>query len=248
MEARYRKNAGAVFSLKYHLVWCPKYRRPVLTGEVEARLRQLLGQKATELRASARRGAVSPGCPGSNGRRRFAMAFSWHLKMAKMAGRAPAPDRFAACSGAARRSSSSAARRLPVNVKPLAVALPVLRPASDQSTGRPRPTLGPSRASRCGIWYGRAMGCSGQRSGSRPRPSPRNQERETACDLGRKPFEWRRRELTQVNGWGQTMLQHKGLWHVSFPAGICCPPINSPQGDRCLQAAGELRPSSLPDL
>src|SRR5262245_61080491 len=49
MEARYRKNAGAVCSLKYHLVWCPKYRRPVLTGEVEARLRQLLGQKAAEL-------------------------------------------------------------------------------------------------------------------------------------------------------------------------------------------------------
>jgi putative transposase len=49
MEARYRKNAGAVFSLKYHLVWCPKYRRPVLTGAVEARLRQLLTQKAGDL-------------------------------------------------------------------------------------------------------------------------------------------------------------------------------------------------------
>lgn len=49
MEARYRKNAGAVFSLKYHLVWCPKYRRPVLTPEVEARFRQLLVTKAAEL-------------------------------------------------------------------------------------------------------------------------------------------------------------------------------------------------------
>jgi hypothetical protein len=37
MATRYAKNAGAVYSLKYHLVWCPKYRRPVLTDEaVEA--------------------------------------------------------------------------------------------------------------------------------------------------------------------------------------------------------------------
>jgi len=49
MKSRYAKNAGAVFSLKYHLVWCPKYRRPVLTGAIETRLRELLHQKATEL-------------------------------------------------------------------------------------------------------------------------------------------------------------------------------------------------------
>jgi putative transposase len=48
MEARYRKNAGAVFSLKYHLVWCPKYRRRVLEGEIATRLRYLLIEKATE--------------------------------------------------------------------------------------------------------------------------------------------------------------------------------------------------------
>jgi len=49
MEARYRKNAGAVFSLKYHLVWCAKYRRPVLVEAVATRLRELLTDKATEL-------------------------------------------------------------------------------------------------------------------------------------------------------------------------------------------------------
>jgi putative transposase len=48
MEARYRKNAGAVFSLKYHLVWCPKYRRPVLVDEIATRLRYLLIEKAAE--------------------------------------------------------------------------------------------------------------------------------------------------------------------------------------------------------
>ena len=48
-EPRYRTNAGAICSLKYHLVWCPKYRRPVLVGPVADRLRELLGVKANEL-------------------------------------------------------------------------------------------------------------------------------------------------------------------------------------------------------
>ncbi|MBU2527585.1 MAG: IS200/IS605 family transposase [Bacteroidetes bacterium] len=39
---RYKKNQGAVFSIKFHLVWCPKYRRPVLTGEIAERLKALL--------------------------------------------------------------------------------------------------------------------------------------------------------------------------------------------------------------
>jgi putative transposase len=49
MDARYKKNAGAVFSLKYHVVWCPKYRRPVLEGAVGKRLGVLLRKKAREL-------------------------------------------------------------------------------------------------------------------------------------------------------------------------------------------------------
>jgi putative transposase len=49
MEARYRKNAGTVFSRKYHIVWCPKYRRPVLVDEVAFRLRGLLIGQAAEL-------------------------------------------------------------------------------------------------------------------------------------------------------------------------------------------------------
>jgi putative transposase len=44
-----RRSAGAAFSLKYHLVWCPKYQRPVLVGAVADRLKALLQQKATEL-------------------------------------------------------------------------------------------------------------------------------------------------------------------------------------------------------
>jgi len=49
METRYKHNAGAVFSLKVHLVWCPKYRKPVLVGAIEKRFRQLIVEKAKEL-------------------------------------------------------------------------------------------------------------------------------------------------------------------------------------------------------
>jgi putative transposase len=46
---QYAKNAGAVFSLKLHIVWCPKYRRPVLEGAVAKRFKQLLHEKTKEL-------------------------------------------------------------------------------------------------------------------------------------------------------------------------------------------------------
>jgi len=46
---RYRRNAGSVFSLTYHLVWCPKYRRAVLVGEIANDLRTLLAEKAAAL-------------------------------------------------------------------------------------------------------------------------------------------------------------------------------------------------------
>ena len=45
----YARNAGAVFSLKYHLVFCPKYRKAVLVGPVTERLKILLATKAHEL-------------------------------------------------------------------------------------------------------------------------------------------------------------------------------------------------------
>ena len=47
-ESRYAKNVGAVFSLKYHVVWCPKYRRPVLVRPVDTRLKALLKDIASE--------------------------------------------------------------------------------------------------------------------------------------------------------------------------------------------------------
>ena len=60
VDQRYRKNRGAVFSLKYHLVWCPKYRLPVLEGAVAQRLLVLLREKATEMNATIRALEVMP--------------------------------------------------------------------------------------------------------------------------------------------------------------------------------------------
>lgn len=47
---RYRRNAGSVFSLKYHVVFCPKYRRAVLVGAIADDLKALLTEKAATLR------------------------------------------------------------------------------------------------------------------------------------------------------------------------------------------------------
>ncbi len=46
---RYRKNAGSVYNLQFHLVWCSKYRKSVLLGAVAARLEALLREKAAAL-------------------------------------------------------------------------------------------------------------------------------------------------------------------------------------------------------
>ena len=44
----YKSNSNIVYSCKYHVIWCPKYRRKVLVGAVEARLKELLAQIALD--------------------------------------------------------------------------------------------------------------------------------------------------------------------------------------------------------
>lgn len=46
----YRSNKNVVYSCKYHIVWCPKYRRKILTGEVEIALKEVIEKVASELR------------------------------------------------------------------------------------------------------------------------------------------------------------------------------------------------------
>jgi len=46
---QYKSNNNIVFSCKYHVVWVTKYRRPVLTTEIETRLKEILNTIATEI-------------------------------------------------------------------------------------------------------------------------------------------------------------------------------------------------------
>lgn len=38
----YRSNNTIVYSCKYHVIWCPKYRRPVLVEPIDARLKEIV--------------------------------------------------------------------------------------------------------------------------------------------------------------------------------------------------------------
>ena len=40
----YKSNRNVVYSCKYHVVWCPKYRRKVLVNGVDSRLKELITQ------------------------------------------------------------------------------------------------------------------------------------------------------------------------------------------------------------
>jgi len=48
VSQRWTKSKTSVHNVAYHLIWCPKYRRKVLVGKVETRLKQLLKIKAKE--------------------------------------------------------------------------------------------------------------------------------------------------------------------------------------------------------
>jgi putative transposase len=48
-KKRWTTSNKAVYNLGYHIIWCPKYRRKVLTGDVAKRLRELLYEKASSI-------------------------------------------------------------------------------------------------------------------------------------------------------------------------------------------------------
>lgn len=48
---KYKTNNNVVYSCKYHVVWCPKYRRKVLVDEIAARLKELIESTASEINA-----------------------------------------------------------------------------------------------------------------------------------------------------------------------------------------------------
>ena len=47
----YKSNKNVVYSCKYHVVWCPKYRRKVLTDGVDSRLKKIVKDVCLERNA-----------------------------------------------------------------------------------------------------------------------------------------------------------------------------------------------------
>jgi hypothetical protein len=56
----YRRSAHAVYDLKYHVIWCTKYRYKILRGRVAERARDLIRQICQTRDVVIVRGAVSP--------------------------------------------------------------------------------------------------------------------------------------------------------------------------------------------
>ena len=48
---QYKSNNNVVYSCKYHVVWCPKYRRSVLVNGVDDRLKEIIQSVCTASRA-----------------------------------------------------------------------------------------------------------------------------------------------------------------------------------------------------
>jgi putative transposase len=57
---RYKSNNNVVYSCKYHVVWCPKYRRTVLVNGVDVRLKEIIRDVCTESKAELLELAVMP--------------------------------------------------------------------------------------------------------------------------------------------------------------------------------------------
>src|SRR5712692_5396148 len=49
MPKGYLQSETSVHFMNYHFVWCPKYRKKVIVGKVEKRLKTLLQEKVTAL-------------------------------------------------------------------------------------------------------------------------------------------------------------------------------------------------------
>ena len=48
MDKRWSVSATSVYNLGYHIIWCPKYRRNVLTDGIDAELKHQLQMKCDE--------------------------------------------------------------------------------------------------------------------------------------------------------------------------------------------------------
>jgi putative transposase len=60
VKNRWTVGNTVVYNCGYHLIWCPKYRRKVLVGDVEERLKELLQEKAERLGLRIEQAEIMP--------------------------------------------------------------------------------------------------------------------------------------------------------------------------------------------
>lgn len=56
----YRRGSHSIYDLKYHLIWCTKYRYRVLTGEVGNRVREIIREICAANYIDILSGSMSP--------------------------------------------------------------------------------------------------------------------------------------------------------------------------------------------
>lgn len=59
-RAQLKTNHNIAFFCQYHVIWCPKYRRSVLGGEVKERLTEIILSVADELGAEVKELSIAP--------------------------------------------------------------------------------------------------------------------------------------------------------------------------------------------
>ncbi len=60
MGQEYKSNKNITYSCKYHVVWCPKYRRKVLIHGVDVRLKEIILEVANEFNSEVIEMEVMP--------------------------------------------------------------------------------------------------------------------------------------------------------------------------------------------
>ena len=60
---KYKSNNNVIYSCKYHVVFCPKYRRPVLVDGVDDRLKELIKESCDQLNIESFEMEIMPGSP-----------------------------------------------------------------------------------------------------------------------------------------------------------------------------------------
>ena len=59
-KIKYKSNLNVVYSCKYHVIWCPKYRRSVLINGVDARLKEIIQSVGAEFKSEVLELEVMP--------------------------------------------------------------------------------------------------------------------------------------------------------------------------------------------